>query len=153
MHCVNHLKSLSILGVTNWCSNKVSLKNSGTCPDIKYEACLADWKLFILLTNLCLSCFSLNVIKWVDKLWAEEFGPLRFFRLNILIPQGFHKVSCWYLTFGAYLKDAWWLYIGRVLVGCGIGLLSYVVIFVIWYNRSSNDFQSLANYEWTVPFA
>ncbi|AES82550.1 putative major facilitator, sugar transporter, major facilitator superfamily [Medicago truncatula] len=24
-------------------------------------------------------------------------------------------------------KDAWWLYIGRLLVGCGIGLLSYVV--------------------------
>ncbi|XP_058738596.1 sugar transporter ERD6-like 5 isoform X2 [Vicia villosa] len=24
-------------------------------------------------------------------------------------------------------EDAWWLYIGRLLVGCGIGLLSYVV--------------------------
>ena len=29
-----------------------------------------------------------------------------------------------------FLKVAWWLYVGRLLVGCGIGLLSYVVNFV-----------------------
>lgn len=41
-----------------------------------------------------------------------------------------HKLSRFYLTHGACLKVGWWLYVGRFLVGCGMGLLSYVVIVV-----------------------
>ncbi|KAK7284313.1 hypothetical protein RJT34_19058 [Clitoria ternatea] len=41
---------------------------------------------------------------------------------------GFAEVFCilgWFaITFS---KVAWWLYVGRLLIGCGIGLLSYVV--------------------------
>lgn len=31
------------------------------------------------------------------------------------------------------LKVAWWLYIGRLLLGCGMGLLSYVVNYIDFY--------------------
>ncbi|KAL5156034.1 Sugar transporter ERD6-like 5 [Glycine soja] len=44
------------------------------------------------------------------------------------VAMGFSQVFCilgWLaITFS---KVAWWLYVGRLLVGCGIGLLSYVV--------------------------
>ncbi|KAF7805148.1 sugar transporter ERD6-like 5 isoform X1 [Senna tora] len=41
---------------------------------------------------------------------------------------GFSQIFCilgWLAI--AFSKVAWWLYIGRLLVGCGMGLLSYVV--------------------------
>ncbi|OIV95125.1 hypothetical protein TanjilG_21515 [Lupinus angustifolius] len=44
------------------------------------------------------------------------------------VAMGFSQLFCilgWIAI--AFSKVAWWLYIGRLLVGCGIGLLSYVV--------------------------
>ncbi|QCD77713.1 MFS transporter [Vigna unguiculata] len=44
------------------------------------------------------------------------------------VAMGFSQIFCilgWFaITFS---KIAWWLYVGRLLIGCGIGLLSYVV--------------------------
>lgn len=81
---------------------------------------------------------DINVIYKIEtdqQSWATKCELLRFYQLSaLLISTGYLKFSCWYLIFsGAYLKNAWWLYIGRLLVGCGIGLLSYVVIFVTCY--------------------
>ncbi|XP_027353370.1 sugar transporter ERD6-like 5 isoform X5 [Abrus precatorius] len=44
------------------------------------------------------------------------------------VAMGFSEVFCilGWLTI-AFSKVAWWLYVGRLLIGCGIGLLSYVV--------------------------
>jgi len=64
---------------------------------------------------------------------AAKCGALKI--LSVECFSNLHSVSTCsvadiYLTFGGTcLKDAWWLYIGRLLVGCGIGLLSYVVTF------------------------
>ncbi|KAJ1417086.1 Sugar transporter, conserved site [Sesbania bispinosa] len=44
------------------------------------------------------------------------------------VAMGFSEVFCilgW--TAIAFSKVAWWLYVGRLLVGCGMGLLSFVV--------------------------
>ncbi|XP_058752946.1 sugar transporter ERD6-like 5 [Vicia villosa] len=44
------------------------------------------------------------------------------------LAMGFSQLFCilgWLAI--AFSKVAWWLYIGRLLIGCGIGLLSYVV--------------------------
>ncbi|XP_057439424.1 sugar transporter ERD6-like 5 [Lotus japonicus] len=44
------------------------------------------------------------------------------------VAMGFSQLFCilgWLVI--TFSKVAWWLYVGRLLVGCGIGLLSYVV--------------------------
>ncbi|KAK7284314.1 hypothetical protein RJT34_19059 [Clitoria ternatea] len=44
------------------------------------------------------------------------------------VAMGFSEVFCilgWFAI--AFSKVFWWLYVGRLLVGCGMGLLSYVV--------------------------
>ncbi|XP_027353368.1 sugar transporter ERD6-like 5 isoform X3 [Abrus precatorius] len=44
------------------------------------------------------------------------------------VAMGFSEIFCilgWFAI--AFSKVGWWLYVGRLLVGCGMGLLSYVV--------------------------
>jgi len=50
--------------------------------------------------------------------------------VECLHPMGFPQVQLLMSKIWCFLKVAWWLYVGRLLVGCGIGLLSYVVNFV-----------------------
>ncbi|RZB49477.1 Sugar transporter ERD6-like 5 isoform B [Glycine soja] len=47
--------------------------------------------------------------------------------VECLHPMGFPQVQLLMSKIWCFLKVAWWLYVGRLLVGCGIGLLSYVV--------------------------
>lgn len=74
----------------------------------------------------------LCVIGWLAIAFSKVYALLMYRKLQLSICFFLDADHVVYTCFG--FKVYWWLYVGRFLLGCGIGVLSFVVNLLLLFD-------------------
>ncbi|KAF4353939.1 hypothetical protein G4B88_031289 [Cannabis sativa] len=104
-------------------------RQGGTSHDPESDAESSSVTTMLVLTTLVAVCGSYVFGSAVGYSSPAQSGIVDDLGLTVAETMGFSEVFCivgW--LFIVFAKVAWWLDLGRLLVGCGMGLLSYVLM-------------------------